>query len=228
MKTIPVLIASLFFFSFFANAECTTVSSVNPQSSFRNVSIIAFVNGKPAQAATVSILLVGKDLFSLRTDDHGVVTFPPLQPGFYSVVATSGDNLRSEMFLHVSDSANKTSTFGMDLVAPVFPAKEWVLAASRKMPVSVRIPTLKGIVQDQSGAAVAGAVVLVFPKEFGEKLATIELKTDENGKFSAPLGDGTYVVLVESQGFKIGAVIFEIARNAEAKPLQVTLQIQAC
>ncbi len=70
--------------------------------------------------------------------------------------------------------------------------------------------------------------MLVFPKEFGEKLATIELKTDENGKFSAPLGDGTYVVLVESQGFKIGAVIFEIARNAEAKPLQVTLQIQAC
>ena len=227
MKTIPVLIASLFF-SFFANAECTTVRSVNPQPSFRNVSIIAFMNGKQAQAATVSIRLAGKDLFSLRTDDHGVATFPPLQPGFYSVVATSGDNLRSEMFLHVSDSANKTSTFGMDLVPPLFPAKESVLAASRKMPVSVRIPTLKGIVQDQSGAAVVGALVQVFPKESGEKLATIELKTDENGKFSAPLGDGTYIVLVQSLGFKIGAVIFEIARNGEAKPLQVTLQIQAC
>jgi len=75
----------------------------------------------------------------------------------------------------------------MDLVPPLFPAKESVLAASRKMPVGVRIPTLKGIVQDQSGAAVVGALVQVFPKESGEKLATIELKTDENGKFSAPL-----------------------------------------
>jgi hypothetical protein len=227
MKTILVLIASLFF-SVLANAECTAVSPVNPQPSFKNVSIIAFVSGKPVQAATVAILLVGKELFSLRTDDHGVVTFPPLQPGFYSLVATSGDNLRSEMFLHVSDSEDKTSTFAMDLVAPQFPAKEQVLAATRRMPVSVRIQALKGIVQDQSGAAVAGAVVQVFPKEFGEKLATIELKTDENGKFSPPLGDGTYVVLVESQGFKIGAVIFEIARNGEAKPLQVTLQILAC
>ena len=227
MKTIPVLIASVFF-SVFANAECTTVSSVNPQASFRNVSIIAFVNGKPAQAATVAILLVGKELFSLRTDDHGVATFPPLQPGFYSVVATSGDNLRSEMLLHVSDSANKTSTFGMDLVAPQFPAKEPVLAASRKMPVSVRIPTLKGIVQDQSGAAVAGAVVQVFPKESGEKLATIELRTDDNGKFSAPLGDGTYVLLVQSQGFIIGTAIFEVAGNGEAKLLQITLKILMC
>ena len=227
MKTIAVLFASLFF-SVFANAECTTVSSVTPQPSFRNVSIIAFVNGKPIQAATVAILLVGKELFSLRTDAHGVVTFPPLQPGFYSVVATSGDNLRSEMLLHVSDSESKTSTFGMDLVAPQFPAKEPVLAASRKMPVSVRIQMLKGIVQDQSGAAVQGAVVQVFHKESGEKLATIELKTDENGKFLAPLSDGTYVVLVESQGFKIGTAIFEIARTGEAKPLQITLQIQSC
>lgn len=227
MKTITVLIASLFF-SVFANAECTAVSSATPQSSFKNVNIIAFVNGKPIQAATVAILSVGKELFSFRTDDHGLATFPPLQPGFYSVVATSGDNRRAEMLLHVSDSENKTSTFSMDLVAPEFPAKEQVLAASRKMPVSVRIQTLKGIVQDQSGAAVQGAVVQVFHKESGEKLATIELKTDENGKFSAPLGDGTYAVLVESQGFKIGTVIFEIARTGEAKPLQITLQIQSC
>jgi len=91
MKTIPVLIASLFF-SFFANAECTTVRSVNPQPSFRNVSIIAFMNGKPAQAATVSILLVGKDLFSLRTDDHGVANLPAAPTWFL----LSGCDLRRQ------------------------------------------------------------------------------------------------------------------------------------
>jgi Carboxypeptidase regulatory-like domain len=223
MKTMHILVVSLLF-PVFAAAECVMVLADQPSS--RKVQIIVLVGGKPLQDARVEVLQSGRlPLAVLLTDDHGVAKLPALRPGFYSIVATSANLLRSEMALHVLDRAkHKTSTFSLDLRLAV-PTQEDIIASARRAPVTELLQSFKGIVRDQSGARVPGAVIQVFPKDSLEKLAAIRLRADENGNFSSSLAEGPYAVLVQFQGFQPWVAGLEIVRSGEAKELQITLNL---
>src|SRR5262245_29300277 len=60
--------------------------------------------------------------------------------------------------------------------------------------------TLSGLVSDQSGAVLSGAIVIVKNNATG---AEFNVTTASNGAYTVPaLGAGTYTVTVESRGFK--------------------------
>jgi hypothetical protein len=225
MKILPILIASLLF-SAFANAECVTVDSGPPKPSFRNVRIVASVEGKPVRDASVEVLLEGKDLFSLRTDQHGIAALPPLHPGYYWVTATSDNRWQAGTYLYiVDDSSKKTTTLRLGLQPPTSAAQQELNAAAREVLVTEHLQFFKGTVQEPSGGRVPGAVIQLFPKDFQVKPTPIRLTANENGNFSAPLADGAYVVVIGLPGFKSFIAGLQIARSGEAQELQVSLKI---
>jgi hypothetical protein len=195
--------------------------------SSRNVRITAYVNGKPLQGTEVEVFQTEKEsLVSLSADDHGVAMLPPLKPGFYSLVAASGEDLVAGLYLHVMEnSESKVSVFSMDL-RPTAIAQ--MLATAARMPVSERVQEFKGVAEDPSGAGVPGALIEVYPMGSEVKSKRIQLKADENGHFSAPLADGTYTVLVRMQAFRDSFLVFEVARDGQAKELRVSLRVGGC
>lgn len=231
MKTMPILIASLLF-PVFSAADCVIVEPSVDLPASKKVRIIALLGGQPLQDVRVEVFQSDRQsLVVLLTNDRGVAKLPALKPGFYSLVATSASGLRSQMTLHVLDRAkDKINTFSLDLKPAAAPTQEDVIASARKVPVSEHLQSFKGMVQDQSGAGVPGAVIQVFPKDSLEKSTVIQLRADENGTFSSSLAEGTYTVLVQFQGFQPWIVGLEIARSGEAKELPITLKlfVNAC
>jgi carboxypeptidase family protein len=230
MKILAILCAFLLFASF-AAAECVEVVPLKPQLSSTDVTIVASADGKPAARAAVEVLVHGNEtLFFLVADDRGVVKLPRLKPGDYSVVATSGDNLQSQMILlHVSDDANgAASAFLMDLKPQTLPSAAPAIASAAKAPVSERVREFKGVVQDPTGAAVSRALIEVFPKDSKNNSTPVGLRTDKNGHFSSSLPGGTYTAIIRSPGFRPWFLVFEITKEGETKELHATLQVAAC
>lgn len=183
---ITVGMAMLWAFLLYASLASSECVEVIPVPSSRNVRITAHVNGKPLQGAEVEVFQTG---VSFYTDDQGVAMLPPLKPGFYSIVAASGEDLVASLYLHVMEnSESKVSVFLMDLQPT---AKAQMLATAAKMPVSERVQEFKGVAEDPSGAGVPGALIEVYPRDSEAKSKRIQLKAGENGHFSAPLADGT-------------------------------------
>ncbi|HKM83283.1 MAG TPA: hypothetical protein VJY15_20275 [Candidatus Acidoferrum sp.] len=195
--------------------------------SSRNVRITAYVNGEPLQGTEVEVFQREKEpLGSLSTDDHGVAVLPPLKPGFYSIVAASGEDLVANLYLHVMENAeSEVSVFSMDL-QPTATAQ--MLATAAKMPVTERIQEFKGVAEDPSGAGVPGASIEVYPRGSEAKSKRIQLKADENGHFSAPLADGIYTVVVRMQAFRDSFLVFEVTQDGKAKELRVSLRVGGC
>ncbi len=195
----------------------------------RNVRITAFLDGKPIPGATVEVFQMGEEpldltarrepLVSLSTDDRGVAVLPQLKQGLYRIVATSGVDLDSTLYLAVAKNAeDKASEFSIDLKP----------TQTAKIPVSERIQEFKGVVKDPSGAPVAGALIKAFAKDSKVKTKVLEVKADENGHFSGPLSDGTYAVFVEAPGFRTRVLVLEVDKNGEGKELHVPLLVGSC
>jgi hypothetical protein len=228
MKTMSLLLALIL--PVFAAAECVTVEPLVDLPPSKKVRIVALVDGKPLQNARVEVLQnAPQPLVILRTNNHGAAKLPALKPGFYPVVATSANQLRYETVLHVLDKAkDNAGTFSLELQLAAHPNEDETPASSRSVQVSEHIQSLKGIVQDPSGAPVPGAMIRIFPKDFQGKATAIRLKADENGNFSSTLVQGTYTMVVSLQGFKSSVVGLEITPDGEAKELQITLKVGSC
>jgi hypothetical protein len=197
--------------------------------SSREVRVLAYVNGKPVKDATVEVFYLGKDFFSLRSDEQGSVILPPLFPGYYySLTITSGNGWRSEEHVYVlNDASSEATTVSFELKPAVFQTQEELNAAARKVAVSERVQSFKGTVIDVSGAAIPGTVIWVFSKDFQGKNTAISLVADEDGSFSSALADGAYTVVVQSVGFRSRVVGLEIARDEKVKELKLRLEVSS-
>jgi Carboxypeptidase regulatory-like domain len=204
--------------------ECVEASPVN---SSRNVRVIVLKDGKTQQKVKVELFAEGKGfIVSLLTDEHGIAFLPTLKPGFYSILASTGEDLEASQSLRVLDEAEvKMSSFTMNLW-PNVTAR--MTAAAESAPVRARIQEFKGVVVDPSGAAIPGALVSVYPRGSDKKRKTVQIKADESGQFSAPLPEGIYTVVVGARAFRGKFVVFELVRDGETKPLQVLLQVDYC
>jgi hypothetical protein len=220
---------ALLLFAASAFSECVEVVALKPQVSSPEVTIMASAEGKPAARADVEVLVHGNEtLFFHVTDERGVLKLPRLKPGDYEVIVTSADNLFSKMILlHVTDDPKGAAgVFVLDLNPVQLSSAS--PAAAAKAPVSERVREFKGVVQDASGAAVPGAFIKVFPRDSREDATPLGLRTDSAGHFSSPLPSGTYTAVIRSPGFRVAFLVFEIARDGEAKELRSTLQVGGC
>lgn len=227
MKTISVAALSLVLAGL-VSGECIEVTAQKTLSSSGNVRITAFQEGKPREGATVEVFLKDKEhIASLRTDAQGVAVLPPLKPGFYSISASAGEDFRADLYLQVFEKT-VTSSFSLELQSVSFVDTQAALRASEAMPVNERIQEFKGVVEDQSGAVVPGALIKILPRNDGERAKWITLKTDEAGHFSSALPVGTYTALIQLRGFRTQILVFAIARDGQAKELHALMKVVSC
>jgi Carboxypeptidase regulatory-like domain len=168
VKVIATFIASVLL-SVFANAECVAVASV-AQPSSRNVRILATLNGKPGNNATVEVVADGKDVFTVRTDEQGVAVLPTLLPGHnYGLTTTLNDRWRSETYLHILEQPGNEPTTVLVNLQPFVPLMK---LSSREVRVLASV----------NGKPVKDATVEVF--HLGMDL--LSLRSDEQGSVILP------------------------------------------
>jgi hypothetical protein len=245
---LSALAAACLFFSTLVRAECVEVTTATPRSlsyqqSSQNARIAVALDGKPAPGAQIDILTARNYhlRFSITTDIHGLAALPTLVPEQYHVVATATDKQRGESYLAESFLGVYKGIPGsvgwvfLDLV-PVrqvqlleLPTLEQALfgGARRTTPIG-RISGFQGFVIDPSGAGIPGATIKVFPTGSSDESHVIETETDQTGRFSVSLPEGTYTVVVHMQAFRPQAMDFEIAQGAEATVAKITLNVAWC
>src|SRR5947208_13258912 len=82
---------------------------------------------------------------------------------------------------------------------------------------------IRGLVKDQSGAAVPGAAVTIQNVATGEERKTI---TDSAGSYSIPsVVPGTYSVIVSHPAFKRAEIRDRVAGVAQVAQVDITLQV---
>jgi hypothetical protein len=205
-----------------------------------NIVITASLDGKGARAARIEVLTASNEpRFSLVADERGVAALPMLPPGSYHIVAVTppqalGEVYLAEIHFDVSqDLINGASFLNMDLVSanrfwPIdLPVDE--SSAPRGKPLAIgAVQHFQGSVIDPPGSAIAGATIRVFKQESSGEALVTETKADETGRFSASLGPGAYTASVKMRGFRTRMITFEIVPHADAKDVEITLNVGSC
>ena len=212
----------------------SSVEVVPTHNSSRNVRLVLLVGGRPQAGVKVEAYPYklgsaecARPLFSLTSDKDGLVVPPLLKTGQYHLVATSGSNLRAELYLNVIHKSKKgDSSFSMELVESPYPTIEQAWQAAEAMPVNDRLAAFVGTVHDPSGAAIAGVSIEVAKKGTNGKKRVAQIKSAADGTFSAQLPDGAYVALFSIQGFRNTFIPVEIAPDG-SKGLHVRLDLGA-
>jgi hypothetical protein len=207
-----------------ASAECVVVEPVFLPSSQR-VRITALLDGKPLRDAKLVFFTTPEQQprLSLSTDGRGVAATPRLLPGHYLVVATSPGNLHAELYLDVSKIfRGPAKPFVMDLTPA--PPSMTSPAVAEKTPITEFIQEFKGLLVDPAGGPIPGAEIQVLRKgSQGEAVA--KLKSDEAGRFAAPLAAGTYVAFFQMPGFRSEILGFEVVQSGLTRTLSISMQI---
>ena len=207
-----------------APAECVVVEPTFQPSS-QKVRITTLLDGKPLRDARLVFFTTPEQQprLSLSTDGRGVAATPRLLPGHYLVVATSPGNLHAELYLNVSKTfRGQAKSFVMDLspvrLSPPNPA------VAEKAPITEHVQEFKGLLVDPAGGPIPGAEIQVLRKG-SQGAAVVKLKSDEAGRFAAPLAEGTYVAFFQMPGFRTEIVGFEIVQNVPVGALRISMQI---
>ena len=87
----------------------------------------------------------------------------------------------------------------------------------------LRLRHLKGILYDQTGDTISGAIVMLKQG----KQTVFESKTDERGRFSANISPGKYELLIEARDFKQVWSPIEIGTNLTSVFQSKTLRVIA-
>jgi hypothetical protein len=221
-------IACFLLFATLAFGGCVEVTSpAKALESSGHVRIVVLLNGRRMDRARVYFCTPGADsCISVVTGDDGIATPPPLTHGYYTVAAELTDGSTGDLFLQVSDSIEKTSTFLMDLTKS-FNAAQKALAESDKLPIRERVEVFRGAVRDPSGAILPRANIKIFRRGSADRTAAQMIKSDDRGQFSAQLGEGAYVAFFSFPGFRTEVVPFEIAAQG-TKEMLVKLQVGRC
>lgn len=102
------------------------------------------------------------------------------------------------------------------------PGRAWAQAAAPAAPAAAAAPSsrqLTGVVQDEQGGRLPGAVVVAR-----SRAVTREATTDADGAFTLRLPPGRYTLRVESQGFETSTQETEIAAGQDAR-ITVSLKV---
>jgi Carboxypeptidase regulatory-like domain len=233
---VAIAAASFSFLARSALAECVTIETVKSAEPYRlsrqNVRIKTILYNKAASGVKVAIYRMdGSNPYSLVSDKNGVVVAKQLEPGSYRVIATS-DTSTGSLLLHVSRSGKKEmSDFFISLATPAPYARSPLSAAemlsAMKQPVSAHVQQFNGVVLDPSGAPIPGADIAVTQTDPANADNLIELHSDQSGRFSKSLPEGTYVAIFRSQGFRDAVAVFEVT-NKGTKDLQVKMTLGGC
>lgn len=207
----------------------TVVEVLNCQASTQNAKILPLLEGKPIREVKLSITTPeNKPVQFVSVNKRGIATLPTLPPGRYIVHALAADNRGAVVCLEISSrKVGSAKSFSLKLgVLPPPPLTfEDLLSAAESQPPRERLQTFTGVVQDPGTAIIPGSEIQIFPKGVHDQAHSILLKSDESGRFSTPLPDGSYVVVFQMPGFRTQFVTVEIVHDGEAKDLTITLQI---
>lgn len=213
----------------------TTTFQVSP-----NIVITASLDGKGARAARIEVLTaLNEPRFSLVADERGVVAVPLLPPGSYHIVAVTPPQSLGEVYLaeinfNVSQNImNRPSLLNIELMSAgqFWPAELPIdeMSAPRGKPLAVgAVQRFQGSVIDPPGSAIVGATIRVFQQASSGQALVTETKADERGRFSASLAPGGYTASVQMPGFRTRMITFEIAPSADAKDVEISLNIGSC
>jgi hypothetical protein len=206
-----------------AIASSVEVKALKPQTASRHVRVSVVLNGHPVPGADVDFCVAGdKPCISVLTGNNGIAGSPRLSDGDYTVTATLEDVSCGALYLHVSRKA-KASSFSIDLTESFRAAQDYRVAAD-KLPIQETLQVFQGLLQDPSGARVAGADIRIVRRGSENHEIVQKLETDQSGRFSATLDDGKYVAFFSCPGFRTEIVPFEITSQG-SKELMVKLQL---
>jgi len=120
------------------------------------------------------------------------------------------------------------SELWVSLILEVDAGLQYELTAARDKPPSERIQDFAGVLLDESGADIPGARIRIWKRGSEDEGPTVEAVSDQEGRFSAHLAEGTYIAVFRERGFRDQLVIFDIAKGDGAKEFQVTLRVGGC
>ena len=217
-----------------ATLACSVVEVVETVPSSPNVRLTVLKDGIPQGNATLVVRLqssaqqVGPPL---KTDKQGNAELRNLAAGTYCVTAAADARLGASLCLVVSNGQDrKRSEFSLKLLPlpPPPPTLAEQLEQTSKSPLQVRASKFAGTVTDVTGASIPHARIVVYVPGSGAELNQIKLEADEDGRFSLPLGPGSYAVAFQSPGFRTRFMGFAIGPDESPELGPIVLQIGAC
>jgi 5-hydroxyisourate hydrolase-like protein (transthyretin family) len=212
---------------------CVEVTRDSIKTSSSTIHVSALANGKPARAARIEVFAMpdlGHAVSTFSANGAGIVTISHLREGEYLLSGSAGTGLNANLELIVSPSAPRAPAtiamyFGLDREATLLHNE---LAAAANSPVSQRVASFAGIVQDPSTAPVPNAHIRVWKQGAENVAAVIDTHAGPQGRFSAALPDGMYTVAFEFAGFASQVVVMEVAKGQTTQAIQVVLQVGQC
>jgi hypothetical protein len=216
-----------------AVGECVTPEQSIAQAVSSGVRVTVLLDGKAQGSAKIEGFASANDAqtqFTVFSGDDGVATLPTLSPGYHHIVATAKQGLRADLDLVVSsDREGASSAFSMDLrSSPYWGDGQLELAAAKNKEPSQRIRDFAGVLEDPSGAEIPGTKIAVWKRGTEDEAPAVEIVSDQHGRFSTHLTDGTYVAVFDQPGFRVEAVVFEVSRIDGQQELKVSMQIGSC
>jgi len=178
-------------------------------------------------------------LFSVSTKENGVASVPKLERGDYRA-DVSFNGIRSEivdepvttsLFLHVSPKLEIT-TVPVDLGKPARElwredeAFEKHLDALVSSPVHDRLGGFAETIVDPVGAKVVSAKIWVVQRTLQGWAVLFRGLSDSNGRVAPQLGDGRFVAICASPGFRTDMTPFEVVRDGSGE-LRTVLYLAA-
>lgn len=210
-----------------ANASVRVMAIVH---SSRHPQIQVTYEGKPVAGATVAIFRgyngSGNALFTVETDDKGLAVFPKIATGEYRVYVKAVPKLWGSVDLEVSQPIGKDPgpiQLQLDCCTP--PTYEETVASAEQAPIHDRLQSLSGVVVDPSGAFIPKVEIDVVLKGTEGKTHVARIRSDNDGRFTAPLADGEYVIFFNAPGFRSLVIPIAISHANGQGELRAKLRI---
>lgn len=208
-----------------AASECVVVQAASRPTS-QNIRVIAVHNGTSLQ--NVRIELYGNSshaIQTLATNKKGFAEIHIEVPGGYQIVASTDAGVVGYAYIVVTKGKKASRVrLNLDPNRILTPSLQTLIARAESQ-ISMKSRIFGGMVVDPAGAAIRGATVRVYAKDTGGKNVVAATETDYNGRFSADLHSGSYVVVFMSPGFATNIVPVDISTDASEDGLSIAMQI---
>lgn len=224
MKVLAALALNLTWHAF-AFGQCVIVLDTKP--SARNAKITVLLDGKPQGNAKLIVNLPARQgSRSLATDSQGAAVLKDLPAGTSCITATAENNFFAGLCLEVSAKASSdVNSFQLSLAPPRPNPFDEKVKRSERLPPSLRLRTLAGVVLDQAGGVIPKAEIQIYKRGSYPREPVMTVKTDDEGKFSATPEPGVYTVIVRRLGFRPEFQGVEISPDGKGDELRQILQV---
>ena len=208
-----------------AKAECVVVE-LSTQPTSQNIKVMALHSGSTLPNVRIELFANGSAAIqTVTTNKKGIAEFHIAVPGRYRVVASTDAGVLDYTDIAAA-KGNKASRVRLNLdpnriLTPSLQA----LIVKAESQVSMKSRVFGGMVVDPAGAAIRGTTVKIFAKGTGGKNVVTTTEADYNGRFSADLRSGTYVLVLMSPGFATKIIPVDISPDASEDGLSIAMQI---